>query len=643
MIAPQQHSIQTSPPDDLLTKLRRRLDYRWREVTEESAVDPAVAWERGYYLEKTKRGLERLGFKRSQQRAPALVIPRFSPSGEPIASQIKPDNPLVEERNGKSRPRKYETPAGTPVRLSVLLRAVLMMRDVQKTLYITEGDKKGDALASVGECCIALQGVQCWRVLEDWEEVKLYGREAVIAFDADVMVNPNVQKALQGLAAFLRERGALVKYLLWPERYRGAKTGIDDYLASGGSVWELQSWLDEHPDENAAGTLLSDVRTEIVTWLWERRIPFGKLSVLDGDPDNGKSVLTTDLAARVTVGRNMPFETGTAVKGGVVILAAEDGIGDTIKPRFVAAGGDPSKAMILGHEDPLGIPEDLPKIERAIEAVEAKLVIIDPIMAFLGENINSNSDKDVRSALKPLKQLAERTGAAIVLVRHLNKTPGGNAMYRGGGSIGIIGSARSGLLVAAHPEDEDKRVLASVKHNLSMTLESLAYEVVPAPDHPHAAAIRYHGVVEMKARDILKAPVEDEERSAMDEAKEFLRVTLADGPIAAKEIERDGKDAGHAWATVKRAKEALKVKSEKDGTAWMWHLQEDPDEGPSGGGTRVGASVRQSPDEHLEHLQETDVSNEGCVGKVLIDETLEHLPPIIPTTTNNGSKEAYLS
>ena len=85
--------------------------------------------------------------------------------------------------------------------------------------------------------------MQCWRVLEDWEEVKVYGREVVIAFDADVMVNPSVQKALQGLAAFLRERGALVKYLLWPDKYHGTKTGIDDYLASEGRILELRGWV----------------------------------------------------------------------------------------------------------------------------------------------------------------------------------------------------------------------------------------------------------------------------------------------------------------------------------------------------------------------------------------------------------------
>src|SRR5215207_9851058 len=282
-----QHSTQDGPPEDLLAKLRKRLDHRWREVTEESAIDPAVAWERDYYLEKNKRGLERLGFKRKQKRAPALVIPRFSPSGEPIPAQIKPDNPLIEEPNGKkSRPRKYETPAGSGIRLSVPPRALPMMRDARKTLYITEGDKKADALASVGECCISLQGVQCWRVPQDWEEVKLYGREVVIAFDADVMVNPNVQAALQGLAAFLQERGALVKYLLWPERYRGTMTGIDDYLANGGGILELYKTAQEYPDIEAipVGIMLSEVPAERVEWLWERRIPLGKITVLDGDP-----------------------------------------------------------------------------------------------------------------------------------------------------------------------------------------------------------------------------------------------------------------------------------------------------------------------------------------------------------------------
>src|SRR5215218_2634670 len=652
MIEPQ-HSTQDSPPEDLLAKLRERLDYRWREVTEESAIAPAVAWERGYYLEETKRELGRLGFTRRQQRVPAIVIPRFSPSGERIPPQIKPDNPLVEERNGKSRPRKYETPAGSGIRLSVPPRVLPMMRDVQRTLYITEGDKKADAVASVSACCIALQGVECWRVLEDWEEVKLYGREVVIAFDADVMVNPNVQKALQGLAAFLRERGALVKYLFWPERYRGTKVGIDDYLAAGGSIADLYKTAQEYPDIEAipVGIMLSEVQAETVEWLWERRIPLGKITVLDGDPDNGKSVLTTDLAARVTTGRPMPYGFGkTFPQAGVVILSAEDGVGDTIRPRFDAAGGDPSKVVILGNDDPFGLPEDLPQLERAIDRVVAKLVIVDPIMAFLGENINSNSDKDVRSALKPLKQLAERTGAAVVIVRHLNKTPGGNVLYRGGGSIGIIGAARSGLVVGPHPTDEALRVLASQKHNLSMPPESLAYQVTSAPNNPHAAVIVYKGVTEMNARDILKPQVE-EERSALEEAKDFLLEALETGKKPADDLKKDADAAGISVSTLKRAKKVLGVEAKKEGAVWYWHPPK-PEGGddPSGGGDefvgRRGSGSELGPLGPLGTLHSSQGENGHRGGSARKETKLGPLGSLGAQTpsypSSKSSKSAYL-
>jgi RecA-family ATPase len=213
--------------------------------------------------------------------------------------------------------------------------------------------------------------------------------------------------------------------------------------------------------------LLSEVEPERVEWLWPRRIPSGKITVLDGDPDNGKTVLTVDLAARVTAGLDLPDDTPTEAAG-AVIVSAEDGAADTIRPRFDAADGDPTRACLLGDEEPLAIPGDIPRLERAVRQVEAALVVIDPIMAFLSGDVNSNGDQDVRRALTPLKQMAERTGAAIVLVRHLNKTPGGNPLYRGGGSIGLIGAARSELVVGRHPDDDELRVLAGQKNNLSL-------------------------------------------------------------------------------------------------------------------------------------------------------------------------------
>src|SRR5215218_8992877 len=626
MIAPQQQSIQDSPPDDLLAKLRQRLDYKCQEIIRDSAIDPAVALERGYYLEKKKRGLERLGFKRSQQRVPALVIPRINPSGDPIPPQIKLDNPLVEERNGKSRLRKYETPAGTPVRLSVPPRAIPMMRDAQRTLYVTEGDKKADALASVGECCISLQGVECWRVPEDWEEVKLYGREAVIAFDADVMVNPNVQKALQGLAAFLRERGALVKYLLWPERYRSTKVGIDDYLAAGGKIVDLYKTAQEYPDIEAipVGIMLSEVQAESVEWLWERRIPLAKITVLDGDPGLGKSVLTADLAARLTTGRTMPFGFQKREPAGVVILSAEDGAGDTIRPRFDAGSGDPEKVVLLGTEELLGIPEDLGTIERAIKQVDAKLVIVDPIMAFMGEEVNPNSDKDVRRALTPVKQLAERLGVAVLIVRHLNKTPGGNHLYRGGGSIGIIGAARVGLLVGPHPDDEDLRVLAGQKSNLGPPPESLKYRIETAENN--SARVKYEGTVEMRPQDLLKGPQDEEERSAADEAREFLRSVLAGA--ARKEsnsVKAEAKSLGISETTLNRVKRSIGVKSVKIGETWFMSLPDDddgsgPDDDGGGGGATDGTSAsRQPTDDNLDYLGNLPCGdkNSGVAGKMV--------------------------
>jgi DNA polymerase I-like protein with 3'-5' exonuclease and polymerase domains len=402
----------------------------------------------------------------------------------------------------------------------------------------------------------------------------------------------------------------------------------------------------DQPDEESVpvGTLLADVSAESVEWLWERRIPLGKITVLDGDPDNGKSVLTTDLAARVTTGRPMPYGLGkTFPQAGVVILSAEDGVGDTIRPRFDAAGGDPNKVVILGNDDPFAIPEDLPILERAIERVDAKLIVIDPIMAFLGENINSNSDKDVRSALKPLKQLAERSGAAVVIVRHLNKTPGGNVLYRGGGSIGIIGAARSGLVVGPHPTDEGLRVLASQKHNLSTPPESLAYQVTSAPNNPHAAVIVYKGVTEMNAKDILKPQLEEQERSALDEAKDFLREVLAAGERPAADVKSEAESVGVAWGTLKRAKVALGVNPVKRGTVWYWSLPPDDDD-PGGSVGSSPASGPNDPDDPLDPLAHSTNTNGHLAGKWIKDDPVDPLGPADPTTPTTTTEElAYIS
>jgi len=335
--------------------------------------------------------------------------------------------------------------------------------------------------------------------------------------------------------------------------------------------------------DGECGVLLSEVAPERVRWLWDGRIALGKLNLVDGDPGTGKSAATTDLAARVSVGKVWPDGAGCKA-GGVVILSAEDGLADTIRPRFDAAGGDPSKVVAVstvpdaeGNERQIAIPDDLHIIEAAIERVGAVLVVIDPLMAFLPGEVNSHRDQDVRRALAPLARLAERTAAAVVVVRHLNKGQGGNPLYRGGGSIGIVGAARSGLLVAKHPEDDDRRVLASVKSNLAAPAPSLEFGL--SSTESGAVRVDWKGESPLSAEALLSAPTDHEERSTLSEAQEFLRVVLADGLESASEIRREADSAGIAKRTLDRARQSLGVVSERRGEpgkrgggAWYWSL-----------------------------------------------------------------------
>jgi predicted ATP-dependent serine protease len=170
--------------------------------------------------------------------------------------------------------------------------------------------------------------------------------------------------------------------------------------------------------ERSVGTLLSEVAPERVEWLWEGRIPKGKLTVVDGDPGTGKSAMITDLAARVSAGRPMPDGSTGGVAAGVVILSAEDGLADTVRPRLDAARGDPAGVLALTtkYDDNardllLSLPKDIPLIAQGIERIEAELVTIDPLVAYFGNKTDSHRDQDVRRVLADLAALAECAGS----------------------------------------------------------------------------------------------------------------------------------------------------------------------------------------------------------------------------------------
>lgn len=333
---------------------------------------------------------------------------------------------------------------------------------------------------------------------------------------------------------------------------------------------------------------LDTVQPERVRWLWPGRIPIGKLSVVDGDPGLGKSLITLDLAARVSIGAAMPDGMATDLGGpaGVVLLSAEDDPADTIRPRLDAAGADVARiaaltAICTGSRERMPSLDALGMIEQAIAQTGARLVVVDPLMAYLPTATDSHRDQDIRSLLAPLGQLAARSAVAIVIVRHLNKRSGGNPLYRGGGSIGIVGAARSGLLVAHDPDDADgqRRILAVTKSNLSAEAPALAYRVDSAGGVPR---IRWEGPTQHTATQLVAEGASDGEgRGALAEAREWLSDILADGPQPAKEIQRAAREAGISDITLRRAREAIaSVMRLGGGTGqrWLWALKRTPNE-----------------------------------------------------------------
>ncbi len=323
---------------------------------------------------------------------------------------------------------------------------------------------------------------------------------------------------------------------------------------------------DERP--SAIVTNLADVVEESISWLWPGRLAYGKFNLLDGDPGDGKSLFTVDLAARVSTGRPLPGFTSCYEPASVVILAAEDGIADTIKPRFTAAGGDPALVHVMtgtrrGKKD--GFPsltKDIEALGGLVRAVGARVVIIDPLTSYLG-GCDTHKDAEVRQALSPLVAMAGETGACVLAVRHLSKSEARAALYRGGGSIAFIGVARGALLLARHPDDKARRVVAVSKSNLAAEATSWVFSVTVDPAGRPSVAWEPRPS-ELTAEDLVKAMDERGKSagpdSATGQAEAFLRKALAHGPRPSKDVEEEAREAhGISERTLNRGRQALKV------------------------------------------------------------------------------------
>jgi AAA domain len=324
--------------------------------------------------------------------------------------------------------------------------------------------------------------------------------------------------------------------------------------------------------------LVADVDREVVSWLWPGRIPLGKLVVLDGDPGTGKSTLTLTIAAKVTTGS--PFPDGARPeRADVILLNAEDDIGDTIRPRLEAAGADLARCWVLPDVQPdpdrpprpPELPADVDAIEGMVKDKQAALVVVDPLMAFLAGQVDSHRDQDVRRVLASLTYMAGRTGAAVLVVRHMNKGQG-SALYRGSGSIGIVGAARAGLLVAPDPDDDSRRILAMTKSNLAKMPDALAYRLVD-DERYSCARVVWDGASRHTAADLVRPPVDEDQAPALAEAVRVLKEILSDGPLAAGNIKKMAAQAGVKERTLDRAREALGVTARRKGFGQGAHYE----------------------------------------------------------------------
>lgn len=356
---------------------------------------------------------------------------------------------------------------------------------------------------------------------------------------------------------------------------------------------------------------LEDVPPEPIDWLWQDRIATGKLTIFAGDPGLGKSTLTLDIAARVSTGGAWPDSPEfTTQSGSVILLSAEDGLADTIRPRLDAAGADPSRVFFMkmnrtrtGARSHFNLRRDVAQLEQAIrDRGDVRLVVIDPLAAYMG-GIDDHKNADVRGLLAPLAEMAERLKVAVVLVAHLNKNVGGKFAYRLSGSMAYVAAARTVWLVDQDPNRPERRLMLQIKNNIAAAYSGLAFGIVKG-------ALRWEPEpVELTADQSFAAEGSDPGREdEPDEVVDFLNEFLSDGPKPSTEVYEQGSQAGYGEKVLQRAKKKAGIKAVRNnfgkGGNWDWMLPRKPpkvssDEKPGTYGTYEGQDADQGKESYI--------------------------------------------
>ena len=308
---------------------------------------------------------------------------------------------------------------------------------------------------------------------------------------------------------------------------------------------------------------MSEIQSQEVSWLWYPFIPYGKLTIIQGDPGDGKTTLVLNIAAWLSKGEGLDSEMKLSEPVNVIYQSAEDGLADTVKPRLELAGADCERILVIDEKEKSLFMVD-ERLEKAIVQTKARMLILDPIQAYLGGGMDMNRANEARDMTKKLGALAEKYQCAIILIGHMNKAAGNKAAYRGMGSIDFFAVARSVLLVGRVEGEPDIRAVVQIKNNLA------------AFGHPKAFALsedgfQWLGDYEITADEVLGgiAP----KANKMEQAKRLLReLALTTDAIQSNEIFDMADEQGISKRTLENAKRELDIRARKINNSWYWEL-----------------------------------------------------------------------
>ena len=297
---------------------------------------------------------------------------------------------------------------------------------------------------------------------------------------------------------------------------------------------------------------MSEVQSQEIEWLWYPFIPYGKLTIVQGDPGDGKTTLILNIAAKLSKGEGLDNDMKLTEPMNIIYQTAEDGLADTVKPRLEKAGADCERIVVIDESDKsLSMADE--RLEEAIIQTGARMLILDPIQAYLGGGMDMNRANEARDMTKRLGALAEKYKCAIILIGHMNKASGNKAAYRGMGSIDFFAVARSVLLVGRVEGEPNIRAVVQIKNNLAQFGHPKAFELMES-------GFKWLGGIAPKA-------------NKLEQAKQMLReMAETSNAVQSNEIFDMAEEQGISKRTLENAKKELGIRARKINNSWYWEL-----------------------------------------------------------------------